>query len=259
MDIYMRCVRPQFPPPRDNNIFLQGDGKCFAHDVMGKRLPNFGARSGVQSDLRVTATNVRKWIVTTCHQKKEEGLPVAEDALRRAMCHSNRVAKSNYLQEDLTRVASEATNTIALCTRGATDDPKSKLPRLDEQPEDQSAELYHQRQDQSAEGAATPPRNRPLTDTEKSTIQEAFADQLRKDQKILLVDVRQVMEGHPTLAALEPFAVMSKRVADYLRYLQTTSVSNVPDQPHERVAKWVSTTASTATTATCGMLYIYST
>ena len=145
------------------------------------------------------------------------------------------------------------TNTIALCTRAASDHPKTKRPRLDDQPEDQSAELHHQPQDQSAEGPATLPRNRPLTDVEKSTIQEVFADQLRKDQKILLVDVRQVMEGHPTLAALEPFQVMSKRVADYLRYLQTSSVSNVPDQAHQGVAEWVSTTASTGTTASSSL------
>ena len=142
------------------------------------------------------------------------------------------------MREDLTRVTAEATKTIALCTRAATHDLKPKRTRLDHQPEEQSAE-----------GVTTAPRNYPLTDTEKSTIQEAFADQLRKDQKILLVDVRQVMEGHPTLAALEPFQLMSKRVADYLRYLQTSSVSNVPDLPDQRVAEWVST-ASTGTTAT---------
>lgn len=96
MDIYIRCVRPQFPPPRDNNIFLQGDGKGFAHGAIGS--------SGVRSDLSVTATNVRKWIVTTCHEKKEEGLPVAEDALRRAMCHSDKVAETNYMREDLSPV-----------------------------------------------------------------------------------------------------------------------------------------------------------
>lgn len=93
-------------------------------------------------------------------------------------------------------------------------------------------------------------------DAEKKTIQEAFADHLRKDKKILLVNVRQVMEGHPTLTELEAFQIMSKRVADYLCYLQTSSVTAEPDLPHQpgdqRVAEWVST-ASTATASTSSL------
>lgn len=60
------------------------------------------------------------------------------------------------------------------------------------------------------------------------------------------------MRAHPTLAALEPFEIMSKRVADFLRYQQTANVNNEPDLPqqrgHKRVAEWVSS-ASTGTSS----------
>ena len=74
----------------------------------------------VRLDLRVTATNTPKWIVTVCHQKKNEGLQVDENALRLAMCHSNKTAETFYLREDLTEFAARATMAIAQCTQDAT-------------------------------------------------------------------------------------------------------------------------------------------
>ena len=67
---YVTYVLPQFGPSRDvPNLFVISDG--------------------------VTATNIRKWIVTVCHQKKKiEGAHVDEGALRLAMCHSNKTAKT---------------------------------------------------------------------------------------------------------------------------------------------------------------------
>lgn len=160
MDTFVRCVRPQFPSPRDDNIFLQIDGTAFRHSIIGKRLPSIWGKSGVRPDLRVTATNIRKWIVTTCHEKKKEGLPVSEDTLRRAMCHSDKVAKTNYMCEELTRVAAEATKTIALCTRGARSPPPPKSRRLDDQPGPSS--------EQPVDVDTLPTRNRPLTDAQKT-------------------------------------------------------------------------------------------
>ena len=97
-------------------LFLQSDGKSFLHGKIAKRLPEFWRKTGVRSDLHVTATNIRKWIVTVCHEKKSEGVDVDEDTLRRAMCHSDKAAKSSYLREDLTKVAACAMNIIAMCT-----------------------------------------------------------------------------------------------------------------------------------------------
>ena len=70
----------------------------------------------VRSDLRVTATNIRKWIVTTCHEKKTRGSKFDEDIIRQGLCHSDKTAKSFYLRPDLTSVAAQAVEIIVMCT-----------------------------------------------------------------------------------------------------------------------------------------------
>ena len=70
----------------------------------------------MRPNLRVTATNIRKWIVTVCHEKQQAGLSFDETALRQAMCHSKLTAETFYLREDLTEVAAKATAIIAKCT-----------------------------------------------------------------------------------------------------------------------------------------------
>lgn len=65
----------------------------------------------MRSDLRVTATNIRKWIVTTCHEKKTRGVKFNKDIVRQGLCHSDKTVKSFYLRSDLTSVA-----IIAMCT-----------------------------------------------------------------------------------------------------------------------------------------------
>ena len=84
--------------------------------------PNSGkeeARPGPgRPDIRVTGTNIRKWIVTACYEKKREGLNVDEEVLRRAMCHSDTVARKCYLREDMTTTAASAMDIISMCTLG---------------------------------------------------------------------------------------------------------------------------------------------
>ena len=101
---------------RGATIFLRSDGTSFQHGCISKRLPEFWKKSNVRPDIRVTGTNIRKWIVTACYEKKREGLNIDEEVLRRAMCHSDRVAKKCYLREDMTTTAASAMDIISMCT-----------------------------------------------------------------------------------------------------------------------------------------------
>ena len=90
-----------------------------ARPWQGQKFPwvqEFWQKTEVCPDIQVTATNIRKWIVTVCHQKKGEGVDCDESVLWRAMCHSDRLAQSNYLRHDLTAVGAEANHIIATCT-----------------------------------------------------------------------------------------------------------------------------------------------
>lgn len=69
-DIYVKYIHPQFPTPRGDTIFLRNDGTSFQEGTINKRLPEFCRKSRVRPDLRITATNIRKFIVTICNQKK---------------------------------------------------------------------------------------------------------------------------------------------------------------------------------------------
>ena len=67
----------------------------------------------------MTTINIRKWLVTTCRQKKAEGTKIDEVSLCQSMCHSFRAAENFYLR-DLTRTAAIAADIIDLCTSNKT-------------------------------------------------------------------------------------------------------------------------------------------
>ena len=95
---------------------MTSEGLAFTKGTLCTRLPELWSRLGVRSDLRVTATNIRKWIVTTCHEKKTRGVKFDKDIVRQGLCHSDKTAKSFYLRSDLTSVAAQAVEIIAMCT-----------------------------------------------------------------------------------------------------------------------------------------------
>lgn len=69
-------------------------------------------RRGVRTDLRVTATNIRKFIVTVLQESKIEGAAFEESGVSIAMCHTQKTAMYSYLGEDLTSIASRAACSI---------------------------------------------------------------------------------------------------------------------------------------------------
>ena len=83
--------------------------------LQGQKFPRerqFWQKTEVLPEIQVTATNIRKWFVNVCHRKMCEGADFDESVLWRAMCHSDRVAQSDYLQDNL----AEAHDIIAMCT-----------------------------------------------------------------------------------------------------------------------------------------------
>ena len=74
-------------------------------------------------DLRVTATDIHQWLVTTVHEKKAQGASFDKSDIRRAMCHSDKTAKQYYLKGELMEVADRGLDIIIECTP----DPKPML------------------------------------------------------------------------------------------------------------------------------------
>ena len=116
MHRYVTTIHQQYSGPGSDKLFLQKNGIPFQDGKLANRLPAFWGKSGVRNGIRVTETNIRKWIVTKCHTRKMEGEEVDEDVLRQAMCHSDKVARTHYLRMDKTAVAARASEIIARCT-----------------------------------------------------------------------------------------------------------------------------------------------
>ena len=116
-DLWVNRVRPKFARPGEPSIFVHDDGTPFTNWTLGKRCAEIWAKSGVRTDLRVTATDIRKWLVTNAHERKVAGENVDESSLRQLMCHSDKTARGFYLREDLTRVAARGMQVISRCTR----------------------------------------------------------------------------------------------------------------------------------------------
>ena len=206
---YVTYILPQFGPSRDvPHLFLMSDGRPFLHGSIYRRISEIWTKSGVRRDLRVTATNIRKWIVTVCHQKKVEGAHVDEGA----MSHSNKTAETFYLREDLTEVAAPATSIIAQCTWGAT--PPPPMMKLEDRAEVRQP-------------------TRLLSLQEKTTVSNVFADIIGSNSKVTLADIRTGIRDSVPLRRLLLIPGMDRKVADRVRHCQSTLPRSPPEATQE--------------------------
>lgn len=126
------------------------------------------------------------------------------------MCHSDRVAQSHYLSDDLTAVGAEAINIIALCTG---QEETSQQP----QPSTSARQQQQPHDEDKGEGAESPNEeslNRPLTQAEKETIRTVFHKEIVEDTPVQSKDLRPKMMTVVALRKLIPYKRMVKKVAD---------------------------------------------
>ena len=193
-------VQPSEPTQTETET---AEGSEYEEDQNENKEKQFWAKTGVTPDLQVTATNIRKWIVTVCHQRKCEGASFDESVIRRAMCHSDRVAQSHYLRDDLTAVGAKAIDIIALCTQRGL--PKVKdLQKAGTTTVKTATFTAHDAQQDSDAGGDQEEQARALTDHEEVAIQELFKEQVVEDVRIHLQQVRQKMIESPGFAKTHP-------------------------------------------------------
>lgn len=175
-----------------------------ARPWQGQKFPwvqEFWQKTEVRPDIQVTVTNIRKWIVTVCHQKKGEGVDCDESVLWRAMCHSDRLAQSNYLRHDLTAVGAEANHIIATCTNQTP--VSSKQTSLEEDPlniEEPQEDPGNVQSDNKKDS-----NTRPLTALEKEEIKCLFQQEILDNVVIVLKDVRPKLSTSLALQKLLPY------------------------------------------------------
>ena len=269
LNVWVKFIRPTFPDKGFKNLFLQLDGTAFDGWTIGKRLPELWKKSGVRPDLRVTATDIRQWLVTTVHEKKAEGASFDESDLRRTMCHSDKTAKRYYLRGELTEVADRGLDIIIECTP----DPKPMLcvetgdDQTDHQGEGQAVPTGDQGDnperagptlDQgdeaewasptSTQGAKEKPEGpgelqqcdlaeedastkRSLTRTEKAIISEVFADLIASTDRVEIQEIRHGMRKTVQLRPLLEITGMDVKVTDRIRHCQTSRADTNSEPP----------------------------
>ena len=236
LDVYVAELRPKFPALQDEQLFLQSNGKAFKGGKIAKRLPEFWQKSGVRPDLCVTATNICKWIMTTCHQKKCNGVSFDERVIRHAMCHSDRAAKANYVREDLTEVSAAALDIIAACTSTQTSElnPVNSDHVSPSSPEVESSKVRPLTIDFNHVSPSSPEAKSSnvcsLPSEEKTLIKTIFNEIIVKDQVVCVRDIRPLLMSDTKLRMLVPHKTVLQRVADHIRYCQVKHPRKDPNE-----------------------------
>lgn len=93
LKIYVECIRPNFAAKGEDALFVKDDGFQFTAGTIGRRVGEFFSQAGVRTDIRVTATNIRKLF-----SDKAFGLsPTKKRLINSHMKHCERTADTNYV------------------------------------------------------------------------------------------------------------------------------------------------------------------
>ena len=168
------------------------------------------------------------------------------------MCHSDRLAQSNYLRDDLTAVGAEANHIIAMCTNQTP--VSTKQTSLEEDPlniEEPQEDPGNVQSDNKKDS-----NTRPLTALEKEEIKCLFQQEIADNVVIVLKDVRTKLSTSLTLQKLLPYKEMVRRVADCMWYFQTKEPRKEPEQLPEsvklsRTSNWVASSTETLSSQKC--------
>lgn len=205
-----------------------------------------------------------------CHgvpPKKIKGAQIDGNALRLAMCHSNKTAETFYLREDITEVAARATMIIAQCTRGATPPlgktvtsfetstqsqadlqpvttpgaaqptpPLGKTPTSLETITQSQADLQPvtQLEDRAPSDTSETQLTRSLSEKEKTVISNIFADVISSNTKVTLPEIQAGIRDSIPLRSLLLVPGMDQKVADRGRHCQSTIPRSLPEATQEK-------------------------
>lgn len=243
------------------------EGKPFVGGMIYRRITEIWKKSGVRMDLRMTATNIQKWIVMVCHQKRSRGHRSMEMHFVWQCATPTKQPKKFYLREDITEVAARATMIIAQCTRGATPPlgktvtsfetstqsqadlqpvttpgaaqptpPLGKTPTSFETITQSQADLQPvtQLEDRAPSDTSETQLTRSLSEKEKTVISNIFADVISSNTKVTLPEIQAGIRDSIPLRSLLLVPGMDQKVADRVRHCQSTIPRSLPEATQEK-------------------------
>lgn len=117
MEIYVHRMRPLFAQEDEDALFVTNEGVHFLEGTIGRRLPQFILKCGVNLGRRMAFVDMRKLITT---EMLDRATPEEQAILRRVLAHSEKTSRDWYTRPDLTNVGINAAQIIQ-CLLDAND------------------------------------------------------------------------------------------------------------------------------------------
>lgn len=122
MAIYVQKIRPHFANPDEDKIFVKDDGYGFKKGMIGRRLTEFFAKTGVTTE-QVSHTKIRKFIAT---RTMEDATPKEDEEVEKMMGHSVTTRQRCYVRTRCTNLAPNAMDIVDRVTNPEYNKQKEK-------------------------------------------------------------------------------------------------------------------------------------
>ena len=122
MAIYVQKIRPHFANPDEDKIFVKDDGYGFKKGMIGRRLTEFFAKTGVTTE-QVSHTKIRKFIAT---RTMEDATLKEEREVAKMMGHGGKTRERCYVRSELSKLAAKGMDTVERVTNPEYSKQKEK-------------------------------------------------------------------------------------------------------------------------------------
>lgn len=93
LKMYVEYIHPKFAAEGEDTLFIKDDGHQFSPGTISRRVTDFFFQAGIRTDIRVTATNIRKLF----SDKAFEMSLTKKSLINSRMKHCERTADANYV------------------------------------------------------------------------------------------------------------------------------------------------------------------
>lgn len=186
MATYVQHVRTIFNNP-DDALFLTESGRQFEKGTIGRRIPEFWAKAKVRSDIRITATRMRKMAATTTVNNTDQD----KRLVHQHMTHTEKTAERSYIRPDAATIAAAGHAVL-----------KSNIG-------------YRESDDSDVEST-----NKTLSEEDRTLLEELFSLEINSNKPLVSKEVAKKMQESVGLLHLTKDPRKMKQVIDRLRYVQ---------------------------------------
>lgn len=234
--LYVQHIRPDFVKPGVDYLFLKDDGYGFRKGTVGRRVPEVFKAAGVRTDIRVSATNIRKLYSSSA----QEMSPKKKRLINAHMKHKESTADTNYVIKVNTDRSTKAHELMQHVIAGKEQDdidsevwePKevtTKSQSEDDEADDEAKTPEEKAGNDSCHEPPAPVLEKvpeteevKLSDDDKVVLLCVFDDNIRRGQVLTREEVKALLrtDNHLKGMLINPEKV--KKACDFLRYKTNT-------------------------------------